>query len=125
MFICEKCLTEKYDNFALSTSLGKCEICDTKSRCADIPSKYLNLKPKVDDSVESEEGYDKSNVLSEIELIKKNYQRQLKRVSSRLKNYDGMDLSISGHWSKGYFTGIQGQILDIMDDLEDIINKHK
>lgn len=43
MFICKKCL-EKYNNFGMITSYGKCEICGKTKECFDIPSKNLKLK---------------------------------------------------------------------------------
>lgn len=47
MFICKKCLEEKFTNFAIAFSYGKCEICDYPALCVDIPSKYLNKKEQI------------------------------------------------------------------------------
>lgn len=44
MFICEPCLKQNYDNWAVFQSLGKCDICEKKQLCFDIPSS--NLIPK-------------------------------------------------------------------------------
>jgi len=43
MFICDKCL-EKFNNWGLIRSYGRCEICGVIQSCYDIPSKYLELK---------------------------------------------------------------------------------
>lgn len=53
MFICEdKCL-KLYDNWSLSRSYGKCEICGESATCADIPSKYLKRKVEVDPALQA------------------------------------------------------------------------
>lgn len=45
MFICKSCLKENYtNNEGIFISLGKCEVCNSKAKCFDIPSKYLKIK---------------------------------------------------------------------------------
>lgn len=44
MFICETCLNKNYKNFAIPFSYGKCDDCEEKKLCVDIPSKDLILK---------------------------------------------------------------------------------
>jgi len=44
MFICEKCLEDKYENFAIAFSYGKCEECNKLKACSDIPSSRLVVK---------------------------------------------------------------------------------
>ena len=41
MFLCEKCLENNYENFAIPFSRGKCDHCEEVEVCVDIPSKYL------------------------------------------------------------------------------------
>jgi len=51
MFICDDCLKKNYENeTALSISYGNCEICKRIIVCNDIPSKYLKLKNKPEES---------------------------------------------------------------------------
>jgi hypothetical protein len=53
MFICEKCLTENYDNrpnFLTSRSKGPCQCCDYESICYDIHHSQLKPKNKIFDS---------------------------------------------------------------------------
>lgn len=57
MFICGKCLLEKYENDrGLSLSVGECEDCGHEGVCSDIPSRLLREKkakaPLVDVEIE-------------------------------------------------------------------------
>ena len=52
MFICtDKCI-DYYDNWSMSTSYGKCEICGEVKNCHDIPSKYLKRKVTIEEALE-------------------------------------------------------------------------
>lgn len=46
MFICGKCLRERFQNVGFAQSYGNCESCGQTSSCYDIPSKALILKPR-------------------------------------------------------------------------------
>lgn len=47
MFVCNKCLNERFTNGeSMFKSNGTCECCGQKNVCNEIPSKYLNLKSK-------------------------------------------------------------------------------
>jgi hypothetical protein len=47
MFICEKCKTEKFENFAFYSSMGACEFCGEVAPCCDIKcSALIDKKPK-------------------------------------------------------------------------------
>ena len=49
MYICEPCLERNFNNWSMSRSYGKCEICEEMANCADIPSSRLDRKiAKVD-----------------------------------------------------------------------------
>ena len=54
MFICEKCLKEKYTNSpSLFQSVGSCEVCEKVRECSDIRCGDLELKkeePQCSDS---------------------------------------------------------------------------
>jgi hypothetical protein len=47
MFYCEKCRIEKGWPESYSRSTGRCECCNEKTICHDVPSKHLPL-PKPD-----------------------------------------------------------------------------
>lgn len=49
MFICEKCLKNKYKKIVISKigSFGQCEICLEIKNCNDIPSFYLKKYKKI------------------------------------------------------------------------------
>lgn len=48
MFLCDPCLKKNFTNFGMFKSYGKCEHCNKKTDCYDIPSRHLELKKESD-----------------------------------------------------------------------------
>ena len=66
-------------------------------------------------------------IITELKGIHKQCQRQFKRSEERVDYYaeSAERLSVPGHWSKGYFEGKCSAYDNVIDKIEDLINKYE
>jgi hypothetical protein len=84
MFYCEACQKEKNWPEGISRSLGKCEMCDKRAVCYDVPSRFLPAPPK--QIKQRWSSYDVGLLASQIAELVKEYDLET--------DFDWTDLSV-------------------------------
>lgn len=63
--------------------------------------------------------------IEDLEKYKSKIERKIKRSRDRVEDYKSYEdnLSVYGHWSLGYYEGINSTLENLLDDIEETIQK--
>lgn len=65
--------------------------------------------------------------MNNIEEYVNTIKRKLKRIDAKLSSYEENENNLSKHayWSFGYFKGAKYELENVLDDIEEMLNKTK